>query len=108
MTFYSLATHTKDISFEMGRLKGYRNFCTKVWNAARFINGYPAGNDKFQSTNKTDEWIYEEFENSKKQIEKISKTIDWIMLLTKFMSFSGTSFATSISKNVKKVERQII
>ena len=59
MTFYSLATHTKDISFEMGRLKGYRNFCTKVWNAARFINGYPAGNDSFQSANKTDEWIYE-------------------------------------------------
>ena len=70
MTFYSLATHTKDISFEMGRLKGYRNFCTKVWNAARFINGYPAGNDKFQSTNKTDEWIYEEFEKSKKANRK--------------------------------------
>ena len=30
MTFYSLATHTKDISFELGRLKGYRNFCTKI------------------------------------------------------------------------------
>ncbi|NCX33956.1 MAG: valine--tRNA ligase, partial [Proteobacteria bacterium] len=70
MTFYSLATHTKDISFEMGRLKGYRNFCTKVWNAARFINGYPVGNDSFQSANKTDEWIYEEFEKSKKQIER--------------------------------------
>ncbi|NCX74504.1 MAG: valine--tRNA ligase, partial [Proteobacteria bacterium] len=70
MTFFSLATHTKDISFEMGRLKGYRNFCTKVWNAARFINGYPVGNDSFQSANKTDEWIYEEFDKSKKQIEK--------------------------------------
>ena len=70
MTFYSLATHTKDISFEMGRLKGYRNFCTKVWNAARFINGYPVGNDSFQSANKTDDWIYEEFDKSKKQIEK--------------------------------------
>ena len=70
MTFYSLATHTKDISFEMGRLKGYRNFCTKVWNAARFINGYPARNDSFQSSNKTDEWVYEEFEKSKKQIER--------------------------------------
>ena len=69
MTFYSLATHTKDISFEMGRLKGFRNFCTKVWNAARFINSYPVGNDSFQSTSKTDEWIYEEFEKSKKQIE---------------------------------------
>ena len=70
MTFYSLATHTKDISFEMGRLKGYRNFCNKVWNAARFINNYPVGNDTFQSANKTDEWIYKEFEKSKKQIEK--------------------------------------
>ena len=69
MTFFSLATHTKDISFEMGRLKGYRNFCNKIWNAARFINGYPAGNDTFDSANKTDEWIYEEFEKSKKQIE---------------------------------------
>jgi valyl-tRNA synthetase len=45
MTFYSLATHTKDISFELGRLKGYRNFCTKIWNAARFINGYPESNE---------------------------------------------------------------
>ena len=33
MTFYSLATHTRDISFELGRLKGYRNFCNKIWNA---------------------------------------------------------------------------
>ena len=33
MMFFSLATHAKEISFEMGRLKGYRNFCTKIWNA---------------------------------------------------------------------------
>ena len=62
MTFYSLATHTKDISFEMGRLKGYRNFCTKIWNAARFINGYPIGNDDFKPSNEKDKWIYDEFE----------------------------------------------
>ena len=70
MTFYSLATHTKDISFEMGRLKGYRNFCTKIWNAARFINGYPIGNDNFKPSNEKDKWIYEEFEKSRKQIER--------------------------------------
>jgi len=28
MTFYSIATNAKDISFEIGRLKGFRNFCT--------------------------------------------------------------------------------
>ena len=70
MTFYSLATHTKDISFEFGRLKGFRNFCTKMWNAARFIDGYPNEKDKFKAENDHDKWIYDEFSKSKKQINK--------------------------------------
>ena len=70
MTFYSLATHTKDISFEFGRLKGFRNFCTKMWNAARFIDGYPNEKDKFKAENDHDKWIYEEFSKAKKQINK--------------------------------------
>ena len=70
MTFYSLATHTKDISFEFGRLKGFRNFCTKMWNAARFIDGYPNEKDKFKAENDHDKWIYNEFSKAKKQINK--------------------------------------
>ena len=70
MTFFSLATHTKDISFEFGRLKGYRNFCTKIWNAARFIDGYPNERDLFKSLNDNDKWIYEEFQKMKEQINK--------------------------------------
>ena len=70
MTFFSLATHTKDISFELGRLKGYRNFCTKIWNAARFINGYPIGNDSFEPKTDTDKWIKDEFDKTKDQIQK--------------------------------------
>jgi valyl-tRNA synthetase len=70
MTFYSLATHTKDISFEFGRLKGFRNFCTKMWNAARFIDGYPNEKDKFKAENDHDRWIYDEFSKAKKQINK--------------------------------------
>ena len=70
MTFYSLATHTKDISFEFGRLKGFRNFCTKMWNAARFIDGYPNEKDKFKAENDHDKWIYDEFNKAKKQINK--------------------------------------
>ena len=102
MTFYSLATHTKDISFEMGRLKGYRNFCTKVWNAARFINGYPAGNDKFQSTNKTDEWIYEEFENSKKQIEKNIKDYRLDYAINEVYEFFWNKFCDIYIEECKK------
>ena len=70
MTFFSLATHTKDISFEFGRLKGYRNFCTKIWNAARFIEGYSNQRDSFKSLNDNDKWIYEEFQKMKEQINK--------------------------------------
>ena len=70
MTFYSLATHTKDISFEFGRLKGFRNFCTKMWNAARFIDGYPNEKDKFKAENEHDKWIYDELSKAKKQINK--------------------------------------
>lgn len=59
-TFTALASFGRDISFDLKRVAGYRNFCNKLWNATRFVLSNLDQNILAQTPKKTvpaNQWI---------------------------------------------------
>jgi len=71
-TFASLATHGRDIKFDLARCEGYKNFCNKLWNAARFVlmncEGFSASGAP-QPTTDAERWILAKLANTISEVE---------------------------------------
>ena len=80
-TFASLATHGRDIKFDLQRCEGYKNFCNKLWNAARFVlmnlgaaeaiqqAPLPAGEGK-QPVTRAERWVLNRLQHLLKNVEQ--------------------------------------
>ncbi|HEX6549812.1 MAG TPA: valine--tRNA ligase, partial [Gammaproteobacteria bacterium] len=65
-TFAALATYSRTINFDLKRCEGYRNFCTKLWNASRFVlmncEGFTANGEPSLKT-PAEHWIVNKLEH---------------------------------------------
>jgi valyl-tRNA synthetase len=63
-TFAALASPSRELRFDLARVSGYRNFCNKLWNAARFVDmsiGEAANTTGASELSVADRWIRSRF-----------------------------------------------
>ena len=70
-TLASIATNARDLNLDIARVEGYQRFCTKLWNAARFVmsqRGDGAGTPSEGGT--FERWIRAEFGKTIKAVDE--------------------------------------
>ena len=75
-TYYSLASTGRDIKFDIGRIEGFRNFCNKIWNAARYVLMNCEGEDCGQQDDSAvelslaDRWIISRLQETELEVSR--------------------------------------
>ncbi|MDE2023788.1 MAG: valine--tRNA ligase [Gammaproteobacteria bacterium] len=94
-TFAALATYGRTINFDLKRCEGYRNFCTKLWNATRFVlmnteNFRARGVPPLKTP--AEQWIVSNLEYLLADIEEHFKTYRFDLLAQALYEFIWNSY----------------
>jgi valyl-tRNA synthetase len=96
-TFASLAGPSRDIRFDLGRVGGYRNFCNKLWNGARFVLMTVEGDGKGDLTGAAelsvaDRWITSRFAATLAQVDSALRDYRFDFAATALYEFTWYEF----------------
>lgn len=96
-TLTALASPSRDINFDLGRLEGYRNFCNKIWNAARYVlmntEDQDCGVDNKDMTfSAADRWIQSRLKKTLAEIEKQVKVYRFDLVANAIHDFTWDDF----------------
>jgi valyl-tRNA synthetase len=96
-TFYSIASRTRTIRFDMKRVEGYRNFCNKLWNAAIFVSGNINDNESRLGNTDVelstiDHWIISEFQKTAAAVNLAMETYRFDLAAKEIYEFVWDEF----------------
>ena len=96
-TFASLASTGRDINFDLGRIEGYRNFCNKLWNAARYVLMHTEEQDCGQNGGKleltaADRWILSRLQETTQTVDDAIKNYRLDHMASAIYDFSWNEY----------------
>lgn len=92
-TFCALASYGREIRFDLGRLEGYRNFCNKLWNAARYVLMNTSNmEDGEKILSLPDKWILSRLQNTISQMEETLKQYRFDLFAQTIYEFTWNEF----------------
>jgi valyl-tRNA synthetase len=95
--FCALASYGREIRFDLNRLEGYRHFCNKLWNAARYVMMNTEGQDigldnKTMTLSLPDKWILSRLQTTLQAAEDALANYRFDLLAQTIYEFTWNEF----------------